>query len=122
MHRDKTTTGQNSGLTNATTKPNHGNELHAAPPTDKPQPTSGKRDIREPESPRREEEIREPNPDEQETDDAAANQQNDAAARTQKEAAAAQRRESHREAAIEENPPRDEPGPADRDSANKDAA
>lgn len=50
----------------------------------------GKRDIREPETPAREEEIREPNPDEQE--------------------AAAQAREESRKAAVEENPARDDEG------------
>ena len=107
MHRDKNKGDQNSSLTNTTTKPDKGNELNTASPTDKPQPTSGKRDIREPESPRREEEIREPNPDEQEADDA----------KRVNEAAEVQRRESHREAAIEENPPRDKPDSADKDAA-----
>lgn len=106
MHRDKNKIGQNFSLTNATTTPYKGNELHSVPPSGRqfaksakadrsdtpPEKGSGKRDIREPESPRREDEIREPNPDEQEADDAAE----------------AQRRESHREAAMEENPPRDD--------------
>lgn len=93
----------NSGQVNTTTQPDKGNEVHVGPPTDHnsgqmansgqtgttPVMDSGKADIREPETPRREEEIREPRPDEQ-------------------EAAAAQRQESHREAAMEENPPRDD--------------
>jgi hypothetical protein len=93
----------NSGQVNTTTQPDKGNEVHVGPPTDHnsgqmansgqtgttPVMDSGKADIREPETPRREEEIREPKPDEQ-------------------EAASAQQKESHREAAIEQNPPRDE--------------
>lgn len=93
----------NSGQVNTTTQPDKGNEVHVGPPTDHnsgqmansgqtgttPVMDSGKTGIREPETPRREEEIREPRPDEQ-------------------EAASAQQKESHREAAIEQNPPRDE--------------
>ena len=91
----------NSGQVN--TQPQEGNEVHVGPPTDHhsgqmansgqtgttPVMDSGKADIREPEMPRREEEIREPKPDEQ-------------------DAASAQQKESHREAALEQNPPRDE--------------
>lgn len=93
----------NSGQVNTTTQPDKDNELHVGPATDHysgqmansgqtgttPVMDSGKADIREPETPPREEEIREPRPDEQ-------------------EAASAQQKESHREAAIEQNPPRDE--------------
>jgi hypothetical protein len=52
---------------------------------------SGKAPVREPETPRREEQIREPESENQEQDDTSA-----------------QREESAREAAIEENPARDE--------------
>jgi hypothetical protein len=93
----------NSGQVNTTTTPDEGNEVHVGPPTDHnsgqmansghtgttPVMDSGKADIREPKTPRREEEIREPKPDEQ-------------------EAASAQQEESQREAAIEQNPTRDE--------------
>jgi hypothetical protein len=93
----------NSGQVNASTTPEQGNELHVGPPTDHnsgqlansghtgttPVMDAGKADIREPETPRREEEIREPSPEEQED-------------------SSAQRKESRREAAIEENPPSDE--------------
>ena len=92
----------NSGQVNTTTQPDKANEVHVGPPTDHhsgqmansgqtgttPVMDSGKTDIREPETPRREEEIREPRPDEQ-------------------EAASAQQQESNREAAIEQNPVRD---------------
>lgn len=91
--------------TNATTTPASSDELHVGPPTDHysgqlansghtgttPEMKAGKRDIREPEAPSREEEIREPNPEEQ-------------------EAAEDSRRESRKEAAVEENPPRDHQG------------
>jgi hypothetical protein len=96
----------NSGQANASTTPEKGNELHVGPATDHnsgqmansgqtgttPVMDSGKADVREPDVPRKEEEIREPRPDEDEN----------------QEAAAAQRRESRREAAIEENPPSDD--------------
>lgn len=89
---------------NSTTTPAQAGEPHVGPPTDHYSgqmatsghtgttpamiPDAGKRDIREPEAPSRQEEIREPNPDEQ-------------------EAAAGSRKESRKEAAVEENPPRD---------------
>ena len=93
----------NSGQVNASTTPEKGNELHVGPATEHnsgqlansgqtgttPVMDSGKTDIREPETPRREEEIREPSAEE-------------------KEDASAQRKESRREAAIEENPSSDE--------------
>jgi hypothetical protein len=93
----------NSGQVNASTTPEQDNELHVGPPTDynsgqlansghtgtTPVMDSGKADIREPDTPRREEEIREPSAEEQ-------------------EAASADRKESRREAASEENPPSDD--------------
>jgi len=92
----------NSGQV-STTKPEEGNEVQVEAPTESnsgqmadsgqtgttPVMSSGKAGIREPGTVRPEEQIREPEPDEQ-------------------EAAAAQREESHREAAMEENPVRDE--------------
>lgn len=91
--------------TNATTTPARTGEPHVGRPTDHHsgqlansghtgttpmmKQDAGKRDIREPDTPPREQEIREPNPDEE-------------------EAAAQSRKESRKEAAIEENPPRDE--------------
>jgi hypothetical protein len=110
--KDRAAEERQRQTTNATTTPAPTGEPHVGPPTDhhsgqlansghtgttpmmKQDP--GKRDIREPETPAREEEIREPNPDEQ-------------------EAAAESRKESRKEAAIEENPPRD-------DEAGKEAA
>ncbi len=97
----------NSGQANASTTPEEGNDLHMGPATDHnsgqmansgqtgttPVMDSGKADVREPDTPRKEEEIREPGPEEDED---------------QEDAAAVQRRESHREAAIEENPPSDD--------------
>lgn len=103
----------NSGRVNTTTQPEKGNDVHVGPPTDHysgqmansgqtgttPVMDSGKADIREPETPRREEEIREPEPDEQ-------------------GATSAQQQESHREAAVEQNPARDEGDEAkDEDAA-----
>jgi hypothetical protein len=93
----------NSGQVNASRSPEEENELHVGPATDHnsgqlansghtgttPVMDSGKADVREPDTPPREEEIREPSPEEQED-------------------ASAQRKESRREAAIEENPPSDE--------------
>lgn len=103
----------NSGQVNASTTP-QGDEVHVGPATEHnsgqmansgqtgttPVMDSGKTDVREPETPRRQEEIREPSPEEED----------------KAQQAAAQRRESHREAAIEENPPRDS------DSSSEDAA
>jgi hypothetical protein len=92
----------NSGQVNASTTPEKPNELHVGPPTDHnsgqlansghtgttPVMDSGKADVREPDTPRREDQIREPAPEEQED-------------------ASAQRKESRREAALEQNPPSD---------------
>ena len=93
----------NSGQVNTTTKPGEGDEVHVGPATDHnsgqmansgqtgttPVMDSGKAGIREPGTVRPEEEIREPEPEEQ-------------------GATSSQQQESRREAAIEQNPPRDE--------------
>jgi hypothetical protein len=93
----------NSGQVNTTTQAGESNEVHVGPPTDHnsgqmansgqtgttPVMDSGKAGIREPGTARPEEEIREPEPDEQ-------------------GARSSQQQESHREAAIEQNPPSDE--------------
>ncbi len=103
-----------AGQVNSSTTPEESNELHVGPVTGHnsgqmansghtgttPVMDSGKADIREPDTPRKEEEIREPSPDEDEAQDDAA----------------AQRRESRREAAIEENPP------SDNETESEDAA
>jgi hypothetical protein len=86
----------NSGRVNTTTRPQEGTEVEAGAPTEDnsgqtgatPVMDSGKAGIREPGTIRHDQEIREPEPDEHE--------------------AAAQQQESHREAAIEQNPARDE--------------
>ena len=93
----------NSGQVNTTTKPQEGSDVLVGAPTQNnsgqmansgqtgttPVMDSGKAGIREPGTARPEEEIREPEPDEQ-------------------GARSSQQQESHREAAIEQNPPSDE--------------
>jgi hypothetical protein len=86
----------NSGRVNSTTRPQEGTEMEVGVPTEDnsgqtgttPVMDSGKAGVREPGTSGHDEETGKPEPDEHE--------------------AAAQQQESHREAAIEQNPARDE--------------
>lgn len=84
-------TGPNATTTPAQTDTDHysGQMANSGHTGTTPVMDAGKRDIREPETPAKEEEIREPNPDEQED-------------------ASASAEESRREAAMEQNPASDE--------------